>query len=508
MAPTITAFDLANWHTTTMTQSVVVTSCLTDDWLFVFGGGDANPTGATTTTTSGSTGSWTEVHESFGASQCWYTSARAQVTADGSVTVQVEVTGGTAAWGFMVLRARGSAGIGNTAEDPTQDSTQTLSLTTSAGSAVGFISVDFSTGGVGTDWTPSTSVTLVERSQGGNYTAHGAYWDDQAAGTRSYGSTGAGGTEYKKIAIEILAAAGAAADDTLPMPQLWSRLPLGPWPIPQVLFEPDTGVVADIRAQTGSCSFGAAGSAIAAKVSVQTGPATSAATGSSVDRKLAVETGTGTVAAAGTATEAKVAKQIGTGTAGATGTGLETSANVKAQIGTGTAGATGSATEKKVAAQRGTCSLGALGSATEAKVAKEIGTCTAGATGTRSGVIARAQTGLCGFGSLGTGLGRKVASGHTAACGAAASPRGTQSKRVSSLGHSGAAVASGGAARKASPARGTCTAAISATGLRFVIIPGGTLDVGTRAIADVGTGERRSADLSVATRQTMTVTGG
>jgi hypothetical protein len=214
MALSLAALESA-WTSTTTPKTVVVTGALTGDYLFVIAGsgatGGSDITAATTTTTVGTTGSWTEPVENLNVpqSESWVSSAVAQVTADGDVTVQVAVTMSVArGWGFAVIRARGSTGLGASGFVDVS-ATQVVNLTVSTGSAVFFASFDFSAGTVGTGWTPTSDVTLIERTQdGSNQTIHAAYWENQAAGTRDYGSTGAGGTGRKTVGLEILAAAG------------------------------------------------------------------------------------------------------------------------------------------------------------------------------------------------------------------------------------------------------------------------------------------------------------
>jgi hypothetical protein len=208
--PTITATESV-WNTATTPKSVVVVGCLTGDRLYAFAGGDdANSvTAATTTTTVGSTGAWTEPQEGVDGLACWYHTATAIVTADGDVTVQIAATGAAQAWGMFVLRARGSSGTG--ASGVTANSAiEVVNLTVEQDSVVGFASFDFDAGAVGTGWTPSGTETLVERSTPAGYTVHAAYWLGQAAGTRDYGSTGAAGSQLRCVAIEIKAAVVAA----------------------------------------------------------------------------------------------------------------------------------------------------------------------------------------------------------------------------------------------------------------------------------------------------------
>jgi hypothetical protein len=218
--PTLAAFESV-WTTSTTPKSVVVTDCEVGDFLFVMAGGDdaANVSAVTVSTTAGSTGAWSETFEDT-VDHCWYEAGWAEVTGAGSVTVQMAVTGAVNPWGMYVVRARGSDGIGVSGVTAVS-STQVVSLALTESSAVMFLSVDFSASAVGTNWTPSTGVTLVERTNTGNYSVHAAYWDEQPAGTRNYGSTGGSGSEYECVALEILAAPAAGgvtgtADVVLP----------------------------------------------------------------------------------------------------------------------------------------------------------------------------------------------------------------------------------------------------------------------------------------------------
>jgi hypothetical protein len=216
----LAAFE-ADWTSTTDPKTVIVTGALTDDWLFVISGSGQTSstavTAVTTSTTVGSTGSWAKPQENLNSpvGESWISSGVAQVTANGDVTVQVDPAKGAATpmWGFAVVRARGSDGLG-VSGFVDSSATQVVSLAVSQDSAVFFASFDFDTGTVGTGWDPTTNVTLIERSQpGSNYTVHAAYWENQAAGTRNYGSTGAGGAARKTVGLEILATAAGPPPD-------------------------------------------------------------------------------------------------------------------------------------------------------------------------------------------------------------------------------------------------------------------------------------------------------
>lgn len=215
MTLTLSAVEVSSWSTTSTTKTAVVPSCVTGDWLFTLAGGEqtsgADISAATTTTTTGpgTTGAWTEILENLtGGNECWYSTAYAQVTGDGDLTVSVSRTqdGGTlAAWGFYVVRAQDSSGPGVSGAT-TSGTAEIVNLNISQDSGIAFASFDWDGGAVGTAWVPSTNVTLVERAVIGAslYTVHAAYWTAQDVGARDYGSTGAAGTLIRCVALEIL----------------------------------------------------------------------------------------------------------------------------------------------------------------------------------------------------------------------------------------------------------------------------------------------------------------
>lgn len=218
MALTLAVFE-TSWTSTTDPLTVNVTSCLTDDWLFVIGGsgqtGLASITAIATTTTAGSTTPWIEPQESLNVptGESWITSAVAQVTADGTVTVQVDPTKTSSpAWGFAVIQARESGGLGSSVLLDSS-AAKTVTMTVQQGSAVFFAAVDNNGAAIGTAWTPATNVTEVERQLiTSAYTVHAAYWESQG-GSASYGYTGGGVAANKIIALEILPSATPITDD-------------------------------------------------------------------------------------------------------------------------------------------------------------------------------------------------------------------------------------------------------------------------------------------------------
>lgn len=216
MALTVTIFESA-WNTTTTPKTVSVTGAVTGDWLAVIAGGDQSSgnavSAATSSTTAGSTGAWTELAEDFdgGTSADWYHCAKAQVSADGSVTVQVDRTKAGAQggmWGFYVIRGNDSGGVNLLGQLGTTGTTQVISGTPSQDSAVAIGLFDWNAGTAPTAWTPAGQ-TVVEATALTDYTVGAAYWTAQAAGTRNYGTTNWGGTpSIKGVAVEILANTG------------------------------------------------------------------------------------------------------------------------------------------------------------------------------------------------------------------------------------------------------------------------------------------------------------
>src|SRR6266536_2959518 len=212
MALTVTSFETANWTTTTTPQTLTITGALTGDLIVVLYGGDNGTVGssisaATVTTTGGSTSAWTEPQEGLAAgSQCWASSSQATVTADGTVTVSMARTQTTGAeWGGFALLCKGHNGVGNSARTA-PSAAETVSLTTSSGSAVAGIALDWDDLAV-VAFSPA-GPTEIERSAGANIAQYAGYWTNQAAGTLGYGIATSSTTNLHIIAIEILAAGG------------------------------------------------------------------------------------------------------------------------------------------------------------------------------------------------------------------------------------------------------------------------------------------------------------
>ncbi|MGH9247997.1 MAG: hypothetical protein ACRD0W_00530, partial [Acidimicrobiales bacterium] len=235
VVPFKSAFD-----TTTSPKDVVVPACLNGDKLLVLAGGNqlfasGDVTAVTTTTQAGSTGSWTEVIEDLSdTDETWVSSAEADVTADGSVTVRMSVTTASAAqaWGFTVLRIRDHGGIGDSASSLTPGSTEAVSLAVAQDSVVASLAADWSEGAVGSTWTPADGITIERSIISGAYAVLTGYWLGQPSGTRNYGTSDSAGTAIKMLAIEVLAAGGVPDVDITPAVLAFVGVALDPVPQP------------------------------------------------------------------------------------------------------------------------------------------------------------------------------------------------------------------------------------------------------------------------------------
>lgn len=127
----------------------------------------------------------------------------------GSATVScTNVDGTTAEWGFGVWVWRGSAGVGNTAQQST--ATDKVPLTPlGADGAICWASFDFAAGAAGS-LSPAPTNTRQNSQIAGRYTFAVADLADQVSSSAvSYGTTATGGP-FSIVAAEIRAAAGAA----------------------------------------------------------------------------------------------------------------------------------------------------------------------------------------------------------------------------------------------------------------------------------------------------------
>jgi hypothetical protein len=203
------------WADSTSPHDIVVTGCLTGDWLVRISGGDGGlasgnaVTASAFSTTAGSTGAWSDVEKRLPTGGTgWIHIGAAQVTADGDVTVRATrtQTGTARAWGGAILRCRNSGGIGVHGFVNTS-ATQVVSLAgLSQDSVVGFILVDWDAGTPATGYTPAGAFDIERANESSNYTVACSYWSSQASGTRNYGAVGISGTNLVSAAVEILAA--------------------------------------------------------------------------------------------------------------------------------------------------------------------------------------------------------------------------------------------------------------------------------------------------------------
>ena len=193
-------------------KTIALTGLANGDTVWVFAGGDqfgsSNDITDVVITSSGSIGTVVnETEDLSGTNDDWLGIYKVPITGSGDHTLTITLTrsGGTPgtwhAWAIQVPGAS-TGGTGNIGTSYTSSSTQVVSIAADANSFVGFASYDFDAGTVGTP-TPGGANT-VENSADANYTENSHYWLGQAAGTRNYGTTGAGGAAIRCHAIEIL----------------------------------------------------------------------------------------------------------------------------------------------------------------------------------------------------------------------------------------------------------------------------------------------------------------
>lgn len=218
-APSIAAFETADWNTSaSSTKSITVTGCLAGDLIAVLYGGEnvaAVVSAASVSTTSGSTGSWTEPEEGLAAAnQGWVSSSVTTVTADGDVTIALSRTQSTPGiWGGMALRCRNHGGVGVHGRSA-PSATETLSLTVAESSVVAVVAIDWDA--LATVAFSPAGALDVERAQEGtpDITVYAGYWPGQHAGTRGYGIATSSTTNLHILGIEILANTGLTVSPT------------------------------------------------------------------------------------------------------------------------------------------------------------------------------------------------------------------------------------------------------------------------------------------------------
>jgi hypothetical protein len=220
----LTAYETA-WNTTTDPRILTGIAVQTDD-LIVAGYVAENVVAGTTdlviTTTAGSTGAWTEIAQAINnvGVDVPYLVAWARATAIGTIDIQCDYVGATVANnGMFVLVVHANAGgqptVGNfSANSAAGDATpaETLTIQDAGNNAVYFLAADFSAGTVATGASPASAVVVENSQNGAAYSVYAAYWPEQATGSRSYGPTGFGGSDWRGAAVEIrVPAAGGSA---------------------------------------------------------------------------------------------------------------------------------------------------------------------------------------------------------------------------------------------------------------------------------------------------------
>ncbi len=231
-APSYSTPARTTWNTVTSPKSTTVggtgsgsLSWNTGDYVYVIG---MTADQSTTLTVAGpaSLNAFTSIAGPITTgSSCWIRGWVAVANANGSGAITGTATGGASDWGLIAYLVDGttSDGTGNVSA-PAASSTQTLSLNKAqSNSAVIMVIGDWGAGvgGVGAvpnprNWTPST--TLTEREAfgvSGLYNGYAADWSDAgSAGSTTYGiSVAASGSNYSRLAIEILGKAAAGVTD-------------------------------------------------------------------------------------------------------------------------------------------------------------------------------------------------------------------------------------------------------------------------------------------------------
>ena len=197
--------------TTTPKTATFPTAEAGDKILVILGGnktGSANaPTAAAVTHTAGSV-VWTDPADptlenlSGTSTSCWFSSAYGVVSGTGSVTVSVDRTqpATVQAWGFTAWLLKGYGQMESFAA--TVDSaSEVQSLTVGAGSFVGYGQFDWDTVAP-TTYLPADAVE-VEKAATAAYSFVSAYWENQPAGTRNYGTDGSSSGSLATVAISV-----------------------------------------------------------------------------------------------------------------------------------------------------------------------------------------------------------------------------------------------------------------------------------------------------------------
>lgn len=145
---------------------------------------------------------------------CWMHVWQATAASSGSSTVTgSRATGtGTGMRGIHAFTFGGCTGFTRT-DGSTANLTETVSVTRGqANSMIVFASADWSAGGTGgLGWTPAGQTQVQAAHNASGATAFCGYWDDQGStGTTSYGTTGLAGSNFNKLAVEVLGTAGAS----------------------------------------------------------------------------------------------------------------------------------------------------------------------------------------------------------------------------------------------------------------------------------------------------------
>lgn len=215
--PTLISYTEVTWNATGQPKTTASISWLAGDVIVVIAGSETADTLGVPTAT-GLTFTKQKDWPGTGGATCSAFVATATPGAGGSATVSVTESGAHT-WGFGVWVWRGSAGVGNSAEQHT--ATKTVALTpTGADGAIVWGTFDFAAAAVQTI-TPTPTNTR-QRVALTPYTIYVSDLIDQvSAGSVSYGISGTGTGPFSIVALEIKAAASAfiPEDDSFMVPR-------------------------------------------------------------------------------------------------------------------------------------------------------------------------------------------------------------------------------------------------------------------------------------------------
>lgn len=218
-APTLISYtESASWATTAFSKSLASISWQVSDVLVCLAGSEDNTTlgvaGLPTNTGLGL--SWANTESISGAGHCAALIATTVATSADSGIISLAETSGSLHWGFAVWVWRGSAGVGNHAQQVTTGKTKALTPTAAnAGICWGFFDYSAAAGAGEPAGSPTPSNTREQTDDGGQYSI-GVFdiIDQTSAGSVSYGATTTGTSGPYAIVIQEVKASASAGRTT------------------------------------------------------------------------------------------------------------------------------------------------------------------------------------------------------------------------------------------------------------------------------------------------------